>query len=97
MKKCVLYNRECIECGECNVCDLDPSKICDNCMRCVNSGSDYREIIVGDIIDGVENAQPVENSIDRQELSAAWKAMREAGIWTKEDEKQHGGAEEEET
>ena len=29
--RCVLYDRECIECGECNLCDLDPTKICDNC------------------------------------------------------------------
>ena len=35
-KKCVLYDRDCIECGECDRCDLDPNKICDNCMKCVN-------------------------------------------------------------
>ena len=26
MKQCVLYNRECIGCGECDRCDLDPEK-----------------------------------------------------------------------
>lgn len=35
-KQCVLYERACIDCGECEHCDLDPDKICDNCMRCVN-------------------------------------------------------------
>lgn len=29
-KQCVLYDRECIDCGECQRCDLDPDKICDN-------------------------------------------------------------------
>ena len=91
MKQCVLYDRECIECGECNLCDLDPSKVCDNCMRCVNNGADYREIIVEDILDGVENVQPAENAIDQAALGAAWKAMKQAGLWTEEDEKTHGG------
>ncbi len=31
-KMCVLYDRVCIGCGECDRCDLDPEKICDNCM-----------------------------------------------------------------
>lgn len=49
MEKCVLYDRECIECGECDKCDLDPTKICDNCMRCVNDGDDYRGILIDEI------------------------------------------------
>ena len=28
---CVLYDRECINCGECDMCDLNPKKKCDNC------------------------------------------------------------------
>ena len=31
VRECVLYDRECIGCGECDRCDLDPEKICDNC------------------------------------------------------------------
>ena len=27
MKECLLYDRECIECGECLRCDLDPDKL----------------------------------------------------------------------
>jgi len=51
-KTCVLYDRECIECGECNICDLDPSKICDNCGKCIGLGGDteYRAIRVDGII-----------------------------------------------
>ena len=61
MKKCVLYDRDCIECGECDRCDLDPNKICDNCMKCVNGDSDYRSILIDEVrvpqSDGVPNAK----------------------------------------
>ncbi len=40
-KECVLYDRQCINCGECDICDLDPKKICDNCGKCIDSGDDY--------------------------------------------------------
>ncbi len=48
-KQCVLYDRLCIGCGECDRCDLDPNKICDNCMKCVRGEGDYRAIWVDDI------------------------------------------------
>lgn len=35
-KKCVLYDRDCIDCMECKFCDLDPQKLCDNCGKCLN-------------------------------------------------------------
>ena len=35
IKKCELYDRECINCGECDKCDLDPNKVCDNCGKCI--------------------------------------------------------------
>lgn len=50
MKKCVLYERECIDCNECNLCDLDPQKICDNCGRCLDDGDDYKEIMIDGIM-----------------------------------------------
>lgn len=50
VKKCELYDRDCINCGECLRCDLDPNKICDNCMKCINGESSYRAIVV----DGVK-------------------------------------------
>ncbi len=53
-RRCVLYDRVCIECGECNLCDLDPSKVCDNCGKCIGLGGDgspdYRAIKVDGII-----------------------------------------------
>jgi hypothetical protein len=33
--ECVLYDRECIGCLECETCDLDPNKVCDNCGKCI--------------------------------------------------------------
>lgn len=49
-RQCVLYDRECTHCGECDRCDLDPEKICDNCMKCVNGDSDYRAIALDEIL-----------------------------------------------
>lgn len=51
--RCVLYDRECIECGECNLCDLDPTKICDNCKKCIglDNSTEYRAIKIDGIID----------------------------------------------
>lgn len=39
-KTCVLYERECIDCGECEICDLNPLKICDNCGKCLEIHDD---------------------------------------------------------
>lgn len=39
-EECVLYDRECIGCMECEVCDLDESKICDNCGKCLEIRDD---------------------------------------------------------
>ena len=49
-KECLLYDRECIDCGECDRCDLDPDKICDNCMKCINGEDEYRTIKIDGII-----------------------------------------------
>ena len=34
-QRCVLYERDCIGCLECETCDLDPNKVCDNCGKCI--------------------------------------------------------------
>ena len=44
MKYCVLYDRQCNNCGECNICDLDKNKICDNCCKCIKIDYDYISI-----------------------------------------------------
>jgi len=45
-KACVLYDRVCVDCGECLRCDLDPEKICDNCGACLESTDDLAEILI---------------------------------------------------
>lgn len=49
-KSCVLYDRDCIDCGECMFCDLDPLKICDNCGKCLKV-DEYATIKI-DSVDG---------------------------------------------
>ena len=36
-EECVLYDRECIGCMD---CDLDENKICDNCGKCLEIRDD---------------------------------------------------------
>ena len=50
MAKCVLYDRECIGCMECEICDLDPNKICDNCGKCLDI-QDFATIKIDGIYD----------------------------------------------
>lgn len=38
--ECELYDRICTGCGECDICDLDPNKICDNCGKCLDIKDD---------------------------------------------------------
>ncbi len=49
---CVLYDRKCIGCGECEICDLDPTKICDNCGKCI----DFKDVY-SIKIDEIENPE----------------------------------------
>lgn len=43
--KCKLYDRECIDCGECDKwCDLDPKKECDSCGKCIENDKKYKII-----------------------------------------------------
>ncbi len=61
---CILYDRECIGCGECDRCDLDPSKICDNCMKCIRGEADYRGIRIDGIF--VERTPDSDYGIPRE-------------------------------
>ena len=61
-KQCVLYDRVCNGCGECELCDLDPNKKCDNCGRCIDDGSDYSTVDVDLIRD--ETDEPLNYSDD---------------------------------
>ena len=49
-KKCELYERDCINCGECDICDIDPNKKCNNCGKCIDYDDEYAEIEIEDVI-----------------------------------------------
>lgn len=50
MRDCILEpERKCNLCGECERCDLEPAKICDNCCRCLDV-ADYRAVEITEII-----------------------------------------------
>ena len=53
-QNCVLYERECIGCLECEICDLDENKICDNCGKCLNIQDDA-VIMIDKILMGEED------------------------------------------
>ncbi len=48
-QKCVLYDRDCIGCLECEMCDLDPNKVCDNCGKCLDI-KDYATIRIDRVV-----------------------------------------------
>lgn len=52
-KKCVLFDdKECDNCGECDICDLDRNKKCDNCGKCIDydESMEYAKIDIEKII-----------------------------------------------
>lgn len=52
---CVLEDRLCTECGDCDLCELDSKKICDNCCQCIDSEAEYRGIEIEDILINTED------------------------------------------
>ena len=60
-KRCVLYDRNCIGCMECDRCDLNPDKICDSCGKCIESSEEYRVLK----IDGIEMDTPPKKSEEK--------------------------------
>ena len=69
-RKCVLYDdrRECIECGDCSICDLDPSKICDNCGKCIGLNGELEYLAVK--VDGIITAETAVNFAYNQDIMA---------------------------
>ena len=50
MKTCVLKDAPCINCGECDLCDLDKTKKCDNCGKCIETDAESRAIQIDDVL-----------------------------------------------
>lgn len=51
---CELYDRPCNDCGECDRCDLDPEKTCDNCGKCLDM-KDFASIQIDGIFQSEED------------------------------------------
>jgi hypothetical protein len=50
-EECILEDRLCTTCGECDLCDLDPSKQCDNCCQCLEfPDGDFAEIMIDEVL-----------------------------------------------
>ncbi len=50
--KCIKYDRECIDCGECDeFCDINPNKKCDSCGECLKLDKNYSIIKIDKIIE----------------------------------------------
>jgi len=58
--QCELYDRECINCGECEICDLDPTKKCDDCGRCIDEVDEYRSVTIDDFINQNVSKEEIE-------------------------------------
>ena len=43
-------NKICDNCLDCNTCDLDPSKECNNCAKCIDTGAAFRAIEIDEIV-----------------------------------------------
>ena len=54
---CVLEDRHCHQCGECDQCELDNNKTCDNCCQCIETGADYAEVKIDDILINEEDLE----------------------------------------
>lgn len=70
-KECVLEDKECTNCGECNICDLDPYKICDNCCKCIEDTADYKGIYIDDILENDidEDEEEIENTMFKEKVT----------------------------
>lgn len=50
LRKCILNSDKfCNDCGECEICDIDREKLCDNCCRCLGD-ADYKGVEITEII-----------------------------------------------
>jgi len=49
-KECLLYDRACIKCYECEKCDLDSTKRCNNCEKCLEQSQEYRTVKVKEFL-----------------------------------------------
>lgn len=64
-RQCIIEDRLCSECGECDICDLDSNKLCDNCCKCIDIDSDYKTIDIDEIIEDSDSSIPAEDELSQ--------------------------------
>ena len=97
--KCVLYERECIGCLECEACDLDPNKVCDNCGKCLEiDGIDIKAINIIPYADNtyficillkdpakyIKNTKLL-NKLNKQKRTIKWGHIRFSSLYFKKE------------
>jgi hypothetical protein len=50
MKRCILEDKVCCDCRECDMCDVNKDKVCDNCGKCIDTDAEYYGIAINKII-----------------------------------------------
>lgn len=53
VKHCIVVEENiCDNCGFCDLCEYDSSKVCDNCMKCLGfDDADYNGILIDNLQD----------------------------------------------
>ncbi|MCX7922930.1 MAG: hypothetical protein N3B21_13105 [Clostridia bacterium] len=56
-EQCQIYDRVCIDCDDCVRCDLEDSKRCDNCGRCIDETEEFRTLNIKEFIEVHEDKE----------------------------------------
>jgi hypothetical protein len=69
-KICLLdENKKCTNCKECDKCDLNPEKICNNCGKCLDlEGYAHKEVIIDKILENPDEIEEYEESLEEEEI-----------------------------
>ena len=79
VKECVLYDRECCNCGECLRCDLNPEKICDNCAAEKPQRKEAEDTItLFDFLNGLSDEQ---QKAAFAHLKLKWERVQGSGLY----------------
>ncbi|MGH4137137.1 hypothetical protein [Clostridium sp.] len=100
-KNCIFNDRKiCNDCGECEVCELDPNKKCNNCGKCLElEGYDVKAINIDEVfedeaMEGLDNNFYDKNEIGLSEIKESKEEDSENEIHELQDSKELTKAEE---
>lgn len=81
-KACIFNtNKHCNNCGECDICDLDPRKKCNNCGKCLElEGYDVKAINIDEIFENDGDIREYDE-LDRIHSNANVELENEEEFW----------------